>query len=66
MSFTAPDEPKRSRYFENGSPTRCHHCERAFKGSAIRDRYTNQYFCCGSCLESAQFIRFNRLPRKAS
>jgi hypothetical protein len=26
MSFSAPSPLKRSRYFENGSPTRCYYC----------------------------------------
>ncbi len=66
MSFSSPPPTKHSRYFDNGSPKRCYHCGQGFRGCAIRDSETNCYFCCDSCLEAAQFIRFTSLPRKAS
>ncbi len=67
MSFSAPPpSDKRSRYFENGSPTQCHYCGHRFESCAIREPETNRYRCCDACLESAQFLRFSRLPRKAS
>jgi len=66
MSFSAPPAPKASRYFENGSPSRCFYCGRPFHGSAIREAKSNRYFCSEECLETACFVRFSRLPRKAS
>jgi hypothetical protein len=67
MSFSAPPAPpKPSRYFENGSPGRCFYCGRPFQGSAIREPESNRYFCSDECLKTARFVRFSRLPRKAS
>jgi hypothetical protein len=67
MSFAAPPPTlKRSRYFDSGSPTRCHYCGRRFDGAAIRASENNRYFCSDSCLETEQIIRFSSQPRKAS
>ncbi len=66
MSFSAPAPPKRSRYYENGHPTRCHYCGRRFEGSAIRDSKTNRYFRSDTCLDAEEFVRSTMIPRKAS
>jgi hypothetical protein len=67
MSFSKPPSAlKRSRYFDNGSPTRCHYCGERFESSAIRDSHTNRYFCSASCLDAEEFVRSTMIPRKAS
>jgi hypothetical protein len=53
MSLSDPPL-KSSRYFDNGSPTRCHYCGGRFEGSAIRDSKSNRYFSYDACLGAAQ------------
>jgi hypothetical protein len=54
-------EPKRSRYFDNGAPMICYRCGRPFDGCAIRDGYTDRYFCSDACLERVHALLFGQL-----
>src|SRR5438067_6169696 len=54
---------KRSRYFDNGAPTKCYRCGRSFEGSAIHEANTNRYFCCDACLETAHVVVMAQLPK---
>jgi hypothetical protein len=60
-----PTNDVRSRYFENGSPTKCFLCGQPFEGRAIHDGESNRYLCSDECLESIRFFRL-ALLRKAS
>jgi hypothetical protein len=60
-----PTKDVRSRYFENGSPTKCFLCGQLFEGSAIHDGESNRYLCSNECLEQMRLFRVAVL-RKAS
>jgi hypothetical protein len=62
MSFSDPSALKRSRYFDNGFPTRCHYCGERFESSAIRDSHT----ISESCLDAEESVRSTMIPRKTS